>query len=482
MEFNPPAAIEDARRARAAKDEEAKAETAGMWTKGSIAMPHTAEVFTIEEMLERSIYVKEGKCVVTLPPQGFEKCGVPLRLYSIDQFQTNVAASRTAVEGGRAVDTARLWEASPSRKEVPVAGFAIGLPRYYTDPNGVHAINLWTPSTRAPAEGDVSIFLEHMAYLMPVEEEREKFLDWLAHCEQKPQELPHHGYLFYTPTMGIGRNWLADLLMYVWVGEATGNVDLLQLLRTGFNEELGGKRLVCTDEIHMGPDAEIRKMAAQLRQMMTAKSRSINPKYGKKYWERNSLRWLLFTNHEDALPIDEKDRRFAVIANPEEPLSPERYKTLYASCTLEYASTVGAWLAARDISKFNCGARPVMNKAKLDVIKATTSQLENDLIEVLARWKQEGVKAFGSEDLRYALGIDEGFAWTNSAKSLSFALRRQKVHVLGRSFAKGKNERWYTFDPDCEEVQPDAAGHYTDLAKRVAEEREQIGKPLSQRF
>ena len=37
----------------------------------------------------------------------------------------------------------------------------------------------------------VKPFLEHVEFLVPIEEERERFLQWLAHIVQVPEVLPH---------------------------------------------------------------------------------------------------------------------------------------------------------------------------------------------------------------------------------------------------------------------------------------------------
>ncbi|KQN50468.1 hypothetical protein ASE98_23385 [Pseudomonas sp. Leaf48] len=410
------------------------------------------ELLTCADMLKRCRYVRKLNAVVTLPHEDFEKGGVVLDVLGIDHFKTEYAASVETVPNSKGtgtndVSSAELWLKDPGRVPIADAGLAIGLPRIYVA-KGVCMVNTWTPRERHPATADIAPFLEHIEYLIPALEERERFLDWLAHCERVPEVLPHHGYLFYTPTMGIGRNWLVDVLSQVWPGEVASGLDLGGLLQGAFNDDIAGTRFACVDEIHIGTHKSLLDQAAKLRSMMTASERRINAKYGKKYWEKNSVRWLILSNHVDALPIDAKDRRWAVIKNPEEPKPADYYTRLYNLVTPEFGAAVGAWLAKRDISKFNPGERPAINDAKRAVILAATSQLEQDLGEVLADWKAAGVPGFGSEDLRHALGIDEGVAWTNASKALAFMLQRAGVHKIGgpRPRIKRVQERLYAFD------------------------------------
>src|SRR5690606_5064583 len=111
---------------------------------------------------------------------------------------------------------------------------------------------------------------------------------------------------------------------------------------------------------------------------------TINPKYGHQYVEWNCVRWLLFSNHPDALPMPREDRRFAVVRNPSERKPQSYYDRIYPLVNEPaFIEAVGWWLNRRDLSQFNPGEQPAMNAAKQAVIEATTPQLDRDLAVVL---------------------------------------------------------------------------------------------------
>lgn len=87
---------------------------------------------------------------------------------------------------------------------------------------------------RWEAKADISLFLDHVTYLFADETERNTFLDWLAHLEQAPGELPHYGWLHVAHHTGCGRNWLASVLSRVWRAYVA-NVDLPTLLDSPYN-------------------------------------------------------------------------------------------------------------------------------------------------------------------------------------------------------------------------------------------------------
>jgi primase-polymerase (primpol)-like protein len=204
----------------------------------------TAGTFTLEEMLSRFAYVIDGMQVVDkLAPQ---------RIVSLEAWKRSLKASRTAfeVKGQFNLDgsqktkiysTSDLWETNPNRSQIDTVTFRPSAQLLTHDPDGRQAINSWRPLERITAGGDASLFIEHVAYLFG--DDAARFLDWLAHIEQRPGELPHHGWLHISPEHGTGRNWLASVLARLWKGHVAANFDLSGMLRTGFNGALALHRV-----------------------------------------------------------------------------------------------------------------------------------------------------------------------------------------------------------------------------------------------
>lgn len=457
---------------RAVNDEKRKKQ-AQRWDATCPANTHAVEVLTCAEMLTRCVGVHGEDTYVTLPPEEFAECGKWLKPISGKAFKDHYAGMvEEVVESKRRVESAALWLKDPNRVMVDGAGLAIGLTRFYRH-EGKQMVNTWTPRERRPSSVDIEPFIEHIEYLIADEEERERFFDWLAHCEQAPEVLPEFGYLLYSSTLGTGRSWLAKLFREVWPGEVASGVDLNGLLSSNFNGEISGKRMACVEEVYIGDAKEQRKQAPKLRNMMNEGTRLVKPKYGREYTEKNSLRWLMFTNHDDAVPMDEKERRIAVIQTAEVQRSPEYYARLYSFLTPEFGAAVGAWLAARDISngKFDPGWKPPLNAAKLAAIRATTSQLELELTEVVSGWKAAGVVWFGVGDLQYALDVNEGKPWDDLFRQVIRVLKKVGVERVGRQRIEGKREVLYAF-VGTKTVKIDTA----ELVKA----RKTVGHPLSQ--
>src|SRR4051812_36283037 len=156
------------------------------------------------------------------------------------------------------------WIKSPKRLTVDTLAWIPGAGEFCRVPEGFDghdiAYNLWRGYAPMPAPEDweerVQPFLDHVAYLVPVESERRRFLQWLAHIVQYPEILPHTCYLMITETTGTGRNLLASILVRVLPGHTAVGLSLQELLDGGFNGRLSRKTLGIVDEAREGPNAQ----------------------------------------------------------------------------------------------------------------------------------------------------------------------------------------------------------------------------------
>ena len=256
------------------------------------------------------------------------------------------------------------------------------------------AFNLWRGLRPLAAPDDwrdrAQAFLDHVAYLIPVEAERERFLDWLAHIVQRPEVLPHTSYLMTTRQTGIGRNWLSSVLVRVLRGHVAAGVCLPDLLNGGFTGRLSQKLLAVVDEAKEGSDDRRWQRADQLKRLITEEHRHINHKYGLQVVEKNCCRWLMFSNHLDALPFDNTDRRIVVIQNPTVRKDPEYYAKIYALLDdPAFIGSVRRLLELRDIRQFLPGEHAPMNEAKEHMLDAMRTDADELIAEFIEDWEHD---------------------------------------------------------------------------------------------
>lgn len=343
---------------------------------------------TVDAMLDDCVWIASGSQV--------GRISNPKAVLGFGEFADLMAASASFETGEdgkrRRVPHAVKWKHSEDRKTVYVRTFHAGAGVICTDPDGQPALNSWRPIERTPASRDVAPFIEQVGYLFAEATERDAFLNWLAHIEQRPGELPHYGWLHIAANTGTGRNWLASVLARVWRGYVAPNVDLPALLDSQFNGQLAGRVLAIVDEVQEAAGENPYRHTNKLKSLVNAEYRDLNPKFGRQYREHNACRWLVFSNHDNALPLNDTDRRWRVVRHDAAPRSPDDYAALYAMLAdAEFINAVGVYLRERDITAFKPGERPPMSDAKRAAVGASKTLTQRYAEELMARWPADVV-------------------------------------------------------------------------------------------
>ena len=156
---------------------------------------------------------------------------------------------------------------------------------------------------------------------------------------------------------------------------------LERVLDSGFNDELASKVLAVVDEIRIGGKDQWRH-SETLKQMITAQVRHINVKYGRKSVEANACRVLVFSNHRNALPIDDNDRRIEVVISDAHPKDAAHYSKLYRDVDdIKVVAAFAQFLRNRDLSLFSPGRHALKNADKAQVVAVTGSDEYSALME-----------------------------------------------------------------------------------------------------
>ena len=207
----------------------------------------------------------------------------------------------------------------------------------------------------------------------------------MAHIEQHPGDLPHTSWLHVSLTQGKGRNWLANVLCRVWQGHVANNFNLTRMLKTGFDGRLSKKLLVIVDEIHEGGSNARWDSSETLKSIITAEQRELNPKYGFPVVEWNVARWLMFSNHVSAIPLDNQDRRFEVVKHEGARMPNGYYEQLWAAVKDPgFIVSVAQHLLTRDIRQFNLGDHAVLTEAKREMVAASRSEADEIIADIIA--------------------------------------------------------------------------------------------------
>jgi hypothetical protein len=372
-----------------------------------------AEVITLETTVNRFVFLSDGSRVADVFNPHYD--------LALSDWAATYAASTEMVPqpdketNGRKVKmpdkeipVSKLWTCSPRRKTAVCRTFSAGGALVLNDPNGRPALNSWKPYDRSVDVPDmraagVHLFLDHVDFLFG--QDAARFLNWLAHIEQHPGVLPHTGWLHIAKNFGTGRNCLASVLARVWAGSVAANLNLVRMLKSGFNDRLSRKVLAIVDEIHEGGRETQWEHAETLKGTITEEYRAINPKYGRVSVEFNSCRWLMFSQHMSAIPMEKGDRRIEVVATEAMPKGAEYYARLYTALDDPlFIASVATFLGCRDISAFNPGAHAMLTEAKKAATKASQTPTAEWCELLVDHWPSDLITS--SDLFTVLMGVD----------------------------------------------------------------------------
>lgn len=347
-----------------------------------VTEPIFPAIMTLAEMHDRLVFVGSSGAVVDCATGRIRK-----KETAADEY----AASRHYYEDkDRKPKALKFWIASRKRVTVDVLAWVPGAPEICRPPEATDgaatAFNSWRGIAPMDAPEDwearATPFLDHVAFLVPNQDERRLYLQWLAHIVQRPEVLPHTAYLMTTQTTGIGRNLMASIIVRALRGHVAAGVSLPELLDGGFTGRLSRKLLAIVDEAREGSGERRYQRAERLKSLITEAHRHVNHKYGLQSVEKNCCRWLMFSNHRDAIPFDNSDRRIHVIENPTVRKEPEYYERLFGLLDdTSFIASVWRRLETLDIASFRPGAHATLNQAKRNALCEMMSDPERAVSE-----------------------------------------------------------------------------------------------------
>ena len=392
------------------------------------------EILTVADMLVRFVHVARGPMVADRSRGA--------HLWRPHEFESKYRHLR-----GDKLPLTAIWFLRPERIVVDDLTFDPAAEEFPLM-QGVRYFNIWREPYHNPAlvrPGAVQPFLDHLDYLIPDEIERADLTDWLAHAVQRPGHRPHVHFLLMASESGTGRGWIGALLRKLFGPRHAVECDLHKLVADSFNSILSGAITITCNEVK-APAQERFSQKDRLKSLFTDEVAEINPKYQPRRIEKLCARFLMCSNREDALPLDESDRRVYVVACADKPKEPAYYAQLYGRLhDPVFVASVWHYLKIRDISKFNPGMRAPLNEIKRQMIAASRTDEQQDALEVIRACPHDLI--FAGDLYRLVLGLDNGTDPDRRSKiqQITAAVRDAGLQTYSRKVKAddGKTQRVY---------------------------------------
>ncbi len=316
--------------------------------------PSAIVLASLEGFLARYIHIAKGN-------QVFDKL-FPLQecLTSIEFHAThaNKPYEYKNKNGEPKITTlARGWTNHPERLTAQDIVFNPGKEITFMGDDGAIHVNSYHPPTFADTKSTdkLCVFNAHIAYLFPIEAEREWFLDWMGFNIQFPAKRCKVTPLHVTNLQGTGRGWLGKVLTLL-VGEKNCASTLFATLCGNggagpFQEYLAKSVLCLVDEVK--EEGTRSRINDRLKSILEADKLEVNIKHGFKGTASVYTNFFFQSNHWDALILSDEDRRINVLTGPIALRSTERYNELFDWLKTDGVGQLYHWLKRRDISNFD---------------------------------------------------------------------------------------------------------------------------------
>ena len=282
-----------------------------------------------------------------------------------------------------AVPDHALWLHSPSRVIVAGRCFDPTTTAKIVKHDDDLLLNLFTHPEWGRGEyddKDIEMFTGFLEYLIPEDNDREYFLDWLA---AKTHDMRFRGaaILMIAKAQGTGRSTLADMICTLLGAENTANVPFSDLTGEATFNEWMEKPLIYTNETKDINDGHSYfKAYERLKELVDPRAtrKTINEKYGGKRETDIYSSYLMFSNHENAVAIASSDRRFYIMKNVNTPATPAFFTRLNEWLDIKdsdgrpkWAKSVWRWLAEREVDMERMLAPVPNTQAKREMIHST---------------------------------------------------------------------------------------------------------------
>lgn len=204
------------------------------------------------------------------------------------------------------------------------------------DLEGLPFLNTYVPIDVPRLKGDASRFISHVRKMLPYGQDADRVLNWMASCVQNPGA-KFQWWPVIQGTKGNGKSLLLRVMMKA-VGERYSHlVRSDALLKTGnqFNDWIVGRLFLGFEEVKSANGK--RDFIDMMKDTVTNERLATEGKGKAQGTSDNCANGMMLTNYDDAVPIDDDERRWGVFFCAQQSLAdlardgmtPEYFKGLY---------------------------------------------------------------------------------------------------------------------------------------------------------
>lgn len=313
-------------------------------------------------------------------------------------------------------------------------------PRPLFEEGGETWVNTYRPMIPEGEGGSAVVGQEYLAHMLPDEKERAWFTQWLAFKYRHPW-IPGPAVLMVARNYGTGRGTLARLMAKLFGGRYVKTLPFHvfagKSYQSQYNEwEADALVAIIAESSDQGNATKWEAKSNTYERLKDLVEPAPTMRMIIRKGERSTsalsfTSYIIATNHSDALPIPETDRRFAVLTNGE-PGDEAFWKRV--NNWLDVEANVAAfaeWLEAVDLEGYSPFVAPPMTEGKAAMVDANTSDLERGLEVAFLNLRGEVFALQQIVNLMRQAMKDEGLDYPDKWPAIAKRLARQRGYRVG---------------------------------------------------
>jgi hypothetical protein len=316
----------------------------------------------------------------------------------------------------------------------------------------------------------------HIAHLLADEHEQRMLLDFLAWVVQHPGRHVNYAILLQG-VEGDGKSFWGEFLRAVMGVSNVGMANADTIITSPFTDWTYGHCVCCVEEVRFASNRGVDKWQAinKIKPFITNNVIEVHPKGKPVFNTTNTVSYLLFSNHKDALPIDENSRRFLVLFSRWQRKddirafkdgNPKYYVRLYRAL-VESAGALRQWMLDHECAEdFDPMGDAPDTKARTTMIRKSKPEFVQVLDEIIAEDREPCasrhlVDVTELADVIMAAGVE----WPGP-KALGSMMDRDGYEFLGKiRVSADAVHRFYSKSPNLFTSWNEVGGEMTDTQK-----------------
>lgn len=246
-------------------------------------------------------------------------------LLNQSRFDVEYGGYKFQTDDGTGTPSKSAWEGFlKNHRFVPLKATALcfrpEIPPGAIIPEGSQTlVNIYVPIETPRTAGDPAPFLTHMGKLFPDDRDRRILLSYMASVVQNPG-FKAQWWPVIQGVEGNGKSMLLDVMQFAIGAQYCHLPNAAKMTRNGinFNGWMRGKLFLGMEEVY---SANRREFLEEFKPYVTNRRLPIEGKGIDEVTGDNRANGLILTNHEEGVPINDNNRRYAPFFTPQQ--SPE---------------------------------------------------------------------------------------------------------------------------------------------------------------